>query len=692
MDILDIIVAKKKALALSVANNQGSENEGKFLGISGTGEVIPIEGDPTSATAGDIPYSDESTYSSGTVGAEVAQLKSNYTDLDSDVDDLKDAVGGMYPVQSASGGIINIKNGAAAPANSVVVTLPYSAGGYKKTGLRVCRKNILAMGPLYNGIGYNPSVGATKTLELDSTASITDNHNGTFTFTVPSGWYGRDILTPVKAGVKYKPNIAITGTNLRLSWGCIAFDGEVLTVSNSTNASTAINYAFEPTEDCWWYLHLASSSSGSVTITDPMLEVGEASSTYEAYDGTDYAIDWTSDAGTIYGGELNVTTGVLTSKYDSDGTELSPYVTYALDPVSVAVKSGTSQMWAVPGSLSASYKIDVGDQLDALVAESVVQAAEIDALQIESGTLTGWEDHTQAFAELMVNTTSAEGFMFATDSHFMAKQDSTWKEYLSEIAAYWAKLYYHSPCSFFLHGGDWFGNGEVRSSTLYKLGVLGGMFKDKFDNFAVLVGNHDTGHTSVVSDNDSTAADLTVDTLANSLLREYGRTYYRYDANTFHMYCFDSRDSAAIDAYTKEQIAWFGTSLLSETAAHIVIAIHILHDSGSLKAFGEQLTLCAKAYNSRGTYTYDGASYDFTGATGKVAFVIAGHTHADATGTENDIPYIETTNCTTYSNTSFANLPLPLDLIKVDWTNATLTAYRASRGSDGTTRTLSIIA
>ena len=81
MDILDIIVAKKRALALSVANNQDSENEGKFLGISGTGEVIPIEGDPTSATAGDIPYSDESTYSSGTVGAEVAQLKSAFAKL-----------------------------------------------------------------------------------------------------------------------------------------------------------------------------------------------------------------------------------------------------------------------------------------------------------------------------------------------------------------------------------------------------------------------------------------------------------------------------------------------------------------------------------------------------------------------------------------------------------------------------------
>ena len=81
MDILDIIVSKKKALAQSVANNQGSENEGKFLGISGTGEVIPIEGDPTSATAGDITYSSTGTYTSGTVGAELTAQKSQITAL-----------------------------------------------------------------------------------------------------------------------------------------------------------------------------------------------------------------------------------------------------------------------------------------------------------------------------------------------------------------------------------------------------------------------------------------------------------------------------------------------------------------------------------------------------------------------------------------------------------------------------------
>jgi hypothetical protein len=113
-----------------------------------------------------------------------------------------------------------------------------------------------------------------------------------------------------------------------------------------------------------------------------------------------------------------------------------------------------------------------------------------------------------------------------------------------------------------------------------------------------------------------------------------------------------------------------------------------------LKSLGDELTKCASAYNSRGTYTYDGNTYNFGSASGsgKVGFVIAGHEHGDASGTVNNIPYIMTINTTGYSETTFSNLPLPVDLVKVDWNTKKLTAYRAARGSTGTTREITIIA
>lgn len=301
------------------------------------------------------------------------------------------------------------------------------------------------------------------------------------------------------------------------------------------------------------------------------------------------------------------------------------------------------------------------------------------------GTLDGWQSHAEAFSKMMIDVENTEGFMFLTDSHFMSKATGAWEEYAQQIFAYLEKLYYSSPCSFVLHGGDWLGTGEAREDFLYKLSAINGAFRRNFDKFALLVGNHESGNQSAEH------TMFTHDTLAATLLANVGKTYYKFDANTFRMYCFDSWQSGALDSFANEQIDWFAEALTNETTEHIVIAIHILYDNDNLSAIGNQITLCAQAYNSRSTFTYNNETYDFTNATGKVAFVIAGHEHGDKMGSVNDIPYILTRNLTGYGETAFANLPLPLDLMKVDWQTAKLTAYRAIRGSEGTTRELSIV-
>lgn len=59
------------------------------------------------------------------------------------------------------------------------------------------------------------------------------------------------------------------------------------------------------------YIALATVSIGSIGST--MLIVGsDSSQTFEAYAGTTIPISWQSQAGTVYGGTLNLTTGVLT--------------------------------------------------------------------------------------------------------------------------------------------------------------------------------------------------------------------------------------------------------------------------------------------------------------------------------------------------------------------------------------------
>ena len=44
----------------------------------------------------------------------------------------------------------------------------------------------------------------------------------------------------------------------------------------------------------------------------------ETATAYEPYQGTTYTVDWTTEAGTVYGGSLDVTTGVLTVEYVSE--------------------------------------------------------------------------------------------------------------------------------------------------------------------------------------------------------------------------------------------------------------------------------------------------------------------------------------------------------------------------------------
>lgn len=304
------------------------------------------------------------------------------------------------------------------------------------------------------------------------------------------------------------------------------------------------------------------------------------------------------------------------------------------------------------------------------------------------GMLDGWEPHAIVFSKMMEDVVNTEGFLFFTDSHFMAITENGWKPYAYDIMSYIEKMYYSTPCSFILHGGDWLGSGEAREDFLYKLSVISGIFRRNFNRYALLVGNHETGGQS------NEHEQFTHDTLAATLLANVGKTYYRFDANTFHMYCFDTWDYAALDAYGKAQIAWFANALLHEDSAHIVVAMHILYDENILMPMGEQISLCAKAYNDRSTYTYDGNTYNFASATGKVAFIIAGHEHGDRMDVVNGIPFILTKNLTGYGGEGnfYKMTPLPLDLIKVDWNNAKLIAYRALRGQAGTTRQMDIIA
>ncbi len=78
------------------------------------------------------------------------------------------------------------------------------------------------------------------------------------------------------------------------------------------------------------------------------IEQGSTPTDYETPVWTEYAFDWQSAAGTVYDGELDVTTGVLTEGAD----------TYQLTPTEVKTLLGDNVIWADAGDVTVRYRAD----------------------------------------------------------------------------------------------------------------------------------------------------------------------------------------------------------------------------------------------------------------------------------------------------------------------------------------------
>ena len=69
---------------------------------------------------------------------------------------------------------------------------------------------------------------------------------------------------------------------------------------------------------------------------------------FEPFVGDKYTLSWSSQAGSVSSGEINLTTGVLTSGGN----------TYQLTPTAITAKSGVNNMWADTGDITVEYKAE----------------------------------------------------------------------------------------------------------------------------------------------------------------------------------------------------------------------------------------------------------------------------------------------------------------------------------------------
>ena len=200
---------------------------------------------------------------------------------------------------NANGIHVQIERGSTAPTSWTPYSNICPITGW--TGAKVTRTgtNLLpttASGRTYGGITY--TVNSDGSIHVEGTATSTSWLNAS----APK--------TFIKAGT-YTLSGGATNCGLYIV-------GEFMNGGNINNvtiggADNGSGKTFTLADDANVYYQLSVSNGRVIdTVIYPRLTVGSSIAEFATYNGTTYPITFPSEAGTVYGGSLNVTTGVLT--------------------------------------------------------------------------------------------------------------------------------------------------------------------------------------------------------------------------------------------------------------------------------------------------------------------------------------------------------------------------------------------
>lgn len=264
-----------------------------------------------------------------------------------------------------------------------------------------------------------------------------------------------------------------------------------------------------------------------------------------------------------------------------------------------------------------------------------------------------------------------ETFLFFTDPHLTNRSryegidDFVRDKYISTLQRYYNSM----PMDNCICGGDLIDDAHTSPEACALLGFYDGVFRKSFRNYHALLGNHDTNPYGGNGGQSYWKAALPYNTVRNLIFREEKQTYYSFDGVNVKFYMMNSGMSylktMTDSTYNKwlgprwEQIAWLGDKLLTDDAQNSIIAMHIYANADTeeewfsaetglraagIHEFGYNCKQMAVAYNNRQSITLNGNTYDFSACTGRVMFIMCGHSHWDYVDTTGEIPIVCTTN------------------------------------------------
>ena len=242
----------------------------------------------------------------------------------------------------------------------------------------------------------------------------------------------------------------------------------------------------------------------------------------------------------------------------------------------------------------------------------------------------------RAFFAKYADTTNADTLVFFSDPHYLLNNGGMTTERINQLDCEWLRQLKTKADAInaqaVICGGDVINAEQTDAELCYKLGMHHAIARKLFgEKYHLALGNHDSRF------------DATNQSVLDNLLfaeEDTQKAYYTVKTPKTMLYFLNTGtdQNGAMTAYRWTQIAWLAEHLQTDTESNRAIVMHIFSNdaSGNPENFGDGITLMAtnvvsliNAYNSKGTVALNGVSYDFTAATGKIRFLLCGHTHYD---------------------------------------------------------------
>lgn len=332
------------------------------------------------------------------------------------------------------------------------------------------------------------------------------------------------------------------------------------------------------------------------------------------------------------------------------------------------------------------FNVDVGEIIDTIQNTTDNLDDRVTALENEYAVTVDTEK-IKTYMYHFYNSESAEAYAFFTDPHLMGSagtfDEDTFNSYIQTLA----ETVRQTSAAYVVSGGDWLNREDTKAQASAKLGYVDGKMRSIFPSkYYPIAGNHDFNYIGYEDGSRLPEGEwITNSAMRNFWFHDHEQCYYKFKVMTAQNYVLNTRtDYDGTNAYDKTMLDWLASNLIEDDAEHSTIMFHIMHLSNVSSAIPKRVVAIGKiieAYNSHTVCTLTDETegyektYDFTGTTGKIDYVIVGHTHADFTETFGGVPVIGCVNFTSGNTASF-------DLVFADYTNGKVYTTRIGSGEN----------